>query len=728
MKVLKFGGSSVQGAEEIRQVAEIILQSKQKGEKVAIVVSALKGVTDSLVSLGRTAALRDHSYEEEFVSLKKRHLELSQSLFKGKVLKGIEKKIEEEFRELGETLQGVLLVSELTPRTLDFILSFGERLSARILAEFIPGALYVDARSLIRTDDNYGSAIVNEKVTFENIQSYIAENPDTIPIFTGFIGSTEDGQTTTLGRGGSDFTASLVAVAVKAEVLEIWTDVDGVMTADPRKVEQAFPIPEMSYSEVMEMSHFGAKVVHPPMVIPALTHEIPIRIKNTFRPEGEGTFIVKSVEHDGCIIRGLSSIDNIDLLRVEGSGMVGVAGIATRLFGAIARKNISVIMISQCSSEHSICFAVQPGRSDEAKTAIEEEFSLEIQSNLIDTILIERHLSIIAVVGENMHRTPGVAGKLFSALGQNGVNVCAIAQGSSELNITCVVEQQEEAKALNVIHDAFFLSHYKTLHLFIVGVGLIGGTLLSLIQKQCQHLLEEYSLDIRVSGIADSKKMLFFPKGIPLNEWKQRLQASEKPMHAKVFVDSIKEINLSNSVFVDCTASGEVAECYADVLEANVSVVTPNKKANSGPYEKYTQLRKLARRLGVNFLYETNVGAGLPIISTIRDLLRSGDSILEIEGVLSGTLSYLFNNFDGKIPFSEVVAQAQKLGFTEPDPREDLNCMDVMRKLLILVRESGYELELDEIELHPFLPQECFEANSIAEFYKKLKDQDEQMA
>ncbi|MFQ5729377.1 MAG: ACT domain-containing protein, partial [Waddliaceae bacterium] len=399
----------------------------------------------------------------------------------------------------------------------------------------------------------------------------------------------------------------------------------------------------------------------------------------------------------------------------------------TRLFGAIARQNISVIMISQCSSEHSICFAVQPGRSDEAKKAIEEEFTLEIHANFIDTIVIERNHSIIAVVGENMHRTPGVAGKLFSALGNNGVNVEAIAQGSSELNITCAVEQQQEAKALNVIHDAFFLSHYKTLHLFVVGTGLIGGTLLSLIQKQYQHLLEEYSLDIRVSGLANSRKMLFFPRGISLDEWKKLLDASSRRMQIDAFVETVNQINLNNSVFVDCTASAEVAECYADFLKANVSVVTPNKKANSGPFEKYTQLRKLARKLGVNFLYETNVGAGLPIISTIRDLLRSGDSILEIQGVLSGTLSYLFNTFDGKEPFSEVVAKAQKLGFTEPDPREDLNGMDVMRKLLILVRESGYRLELEEIELQPFLPQDCFEANSIAEFYKKLENQDAQM-
>ena len=720
MKVLKFGGTSVRGADEMQRTADIILQAHREGNPIAVVVSALGGVTDALINLGKIAARGEKTYEKALQTLHERHLALARS-------PEVKEHIEEHFRELSNTLQGVLLVRELTSRTLDYIMSFGERLSARILAAFIPGALYVDARPLIKTDRSYGAAPVNEPGTFANLQAFFKESPECIPIFTGFIGSTLEGETTTLGRGGSDLTASIIAAAMKAEVLEIWTDVDGVMTADPRKVEGAFTIPEMSYSELMEMSHFGAKVVHPPTVIPAMAYGIPIRIKNTFHPEAEGTYIVKCAAHDGCAVRGLSSIDNIDLLRVEGSGMVGVSGVASRLFGSLARQNISVIMISQASSEHSICFAVQPGRSDEAKEAIEKEFSLEIGANFIDTIVIERHLSIIAVVGENMHRTPGVAGKLFSALGANGINVSAIAQGSSELNITCVVEKKEEAKALNVIHDAFFLSPARKIHLFIVGSGLIGSTLLGMIQKQHQHLFSEYSLDFRVAGLADSKHMVWSPGGMDLKEWKGQLSESNVPMEIGAFVRTMKELNLSSSVFVDCTASDDVAACYADVLAANISVVTPNKKANSGPFERYTALRKLARKLGVYFLYETNVGAGLPIISTLRDLLRSGDTILGIQGVLSGTLSFLFNTFDGSVPFSAIVEEAQKRGFTEPDPREDLNCMDVMRKLLILVRESGYRLELEDIHAEPFLPKECFDAESVAAFYEKLKGQDENM-
>lgn len=722
--VIKFGGTSVQDAQSIQTVKEII----DNQTPTAVVVSAMSKVTDSLIQLGVTAAVGDSSYLEALEKLRDRHFVAIAELIPSNQLPAVSQSIEEIFYELSETLKGVLLVKELTTRVLDLIMSCGERLSATIIAASIPSARYVDARQLIQTDHSFGSALVNEEITNSNIQRYFKSFDGEIPIITGFIASTEDGQTSTLGRGGSDLTAAIFAAALKASELQIWTDVDGVMTADPRIVKQAFPIPNMTYNEMLEMSHLGAKVLHPPTVIPALKNEIPIRIKNTFNPQAEGTLIQRKSDSNGTAIRGLSSINRVALMQLEGSGMVGVCGVANRLFGALAAKNINVIMISQCSSEHSICFAVDVERSHDAKLAIEKEFALEMQVHHIDRIVIEENMCVIAAVGENMRHTTGVAGSLFSALGKNGINVHAIAQGSSEYNITCVVDKRNESKALNVIHEAFFLSSSQTLHAFLIGTGLIGATLLEQIQKQREHLIQEYGLEVKIVGLANSKRMLFNKEGIDLSQWSELLQESNQEMDLNQFVQNIHDMNLRNSCFVDCTASETIASVYEGLLRDNISVVTPNKKANSSSYEQYKSLNTLARKKGVKFLYETNVGAGLPILSTIRDLLRSGDRILQIEGILSGSLSYLFNNFGKEQKFSQIVRQAQKEGYTEPDPREDLNGMDVARKLLILARESGYALELDEIELTPFLPGDCFVEESIEEFYLRLEKQDQMMS
>lgn len=724
MRVMKFGGSSVATPERIQQVIGIV--AERAVQPVAVVVSAFGGVTDELIAMGHKASRGEMDYLDTLKNVKERHYTIAEALIPAKRMESVNAHLEKEFKELTDALQGIALIRELTKRTLDLLMSFGERLSAYIIAaamqEKVKNAIFVDARGLITTDRHFGSGHVNYDHTYPNIHSKLGDGKST-PIITGFIASTPTGETTTLGRGGSDFTAAIVGAALKADEIEIWTDVDGVMTADPRKVKQAFPIARMTYKEALEMSHFGAKVIHPPTIAPALQRNIPIRIKNTLNPSSEGTLITsESCDHEHPI-SGISSIDEVALFRVEGSGIVGVCGVASRLFGALARKEISVILISQGSSEHSICFAIAPQGADFALEVLEEEFALEMQAGLIDEIMVEKEVSIVAVVGENMRKTPGIAGRLFGALGRNGVNIITVAQGSSEFNISMVISKADEIKALNVIHEAFFLSQVKTLNLFLCGTGLIGKTLLGLIQKQNSNLQKDYSLNLNLIGIANSSHMVFDPKGISIESYDARLHGSNEKMHVAGFVKRMRECNLSNSIFVDCTSSQEVADVYATVLDNSISIVTPNKKANSGPYSTYKQLKALSMKRGVKFLYETNVGAGLPIIGTVIDLIRSGDKIRKIEAILSGTLSYLFNTFmtSPNLSFSEVLREAQKKGFTEPDPRDDLNGMDVMRKLLILIRESGYPFELDQIALEPLLPQECFDADSVDAFYKKLE-------
>ena len=728
MKILKFGGSSVSSPERIKNVICIVKEKYDHSPKLAVVVSAFGGVTDELIQISQEASHGNKDYATRLTALHNRHRLAAEALIPTESLPRVLEQINQNFQELHDSIQGVLLVKELSKRTLDFIMSFGERLSAYIISEAmktsIPNAEFLDARTIIKTDRNFGAALVDYEKTNALIQQWFTSS-NAMPVITGFIASTEQNEVTTLGRGGSDFTAAIVGAGLNVDEIEIWTDVNGVMTADPRKVQQAFPIPKMTFKEALEMSYFGAKVIHPPTITPALHKNIPIWIKNTFNPTAEGTFIShRQNGNPSSAICGLSSIDKVSLLRLEGSGMVGAWGIAMRLFGALAKKEISVILISQGSSEHSICFAIAPRSAKLAVEAINEEFKLEMHAELIDPVIVENDLSIVAVVGENMRKTPGIAGRVFGSLGKNGINVVAMVQGSSEYNISIVVKSHDEVKALNVIHEEFFLSRIATLNLFLVGTGLIGKTLLEQIQKQFAVLREEHALEIRVAGLANSQNMCFNPTGISLDNWEKQLQESAEKMEISSFVAKMKELNLMNSVFVDCTASEEIAKTYATILESSISIVTPNKKANSGPYFVYQQLKYLSKQKGIKFYYETNVGAGLPVISTVADLLKSGDKILKIEAVLSGTLSYLFNSFTKGKKFSEVLQEAQQKGFTEPDPREDLNGKDVMRKILILARESGHALEMAEIVIEPLLPEECFSASSVADFYQKLKEFD----
>lgn len=725
MKILKFGGSSVSTAERIRAVIAIVKDDLAAADGLIIVVSAFGGVTDELIALGRDALAGD--YHARLKSLKERHLAVAEALVERDESLPLLERLGVLFGELEDACKGVLLIKELSKRSLDFLMSFGERLSALIISagmkSVMAEAVFVDARDLIKTDDHYGNAHVDFIATNANIESFFKGNIS-LPVVTGFIASTKAGDTTTLGRGGSDYTAAILGAALRASTIEIWTDVDGVMTADPRKVKQAFPLEHITYKEALEMSHFGAKVIHPPTIAPALAHKVPLWIKNTFNPRALGTLI--TAEHAGKehMVCGLSSIDSVALLRLEGSGMVGVCGISMRLFGALAGKEINVILISQGSSEHSICFAVVPQQAEIARQAIEAEFALERHAGLIDPVVVEEQLSIIAAVGENMRQTPGIAGRLFGALGKNGINVVAMVQGSSEYNISIVVKKADECKALNVIHDEFFLSSFTTLNVFLVGVGLIGSTLLKQIEQHHDQLLKEHAIDIKVVGIASSEKMFFSDAGFELSGWKNALKERSSSMHMSEYVKRMKALNLSNSVFVDCTSSEDVAAHYMSILESNISIVTPNKKANSGPYAQYLKLKAFSQRRGVDFLYETNVGAGLPIISTLKDLLRSGDKVIKIEAILSGTLSYLFNVFQQGKTLSAALRDAQHKGFTEPDPREDLNGLDVMRKLLILVRECGHGLELADIQNKPLLPRACFDVYDVEEFYRQMEMHD----
>jgi aspartokinase/homoserine dehydrogenase 1 len=727
MKVLKFGGSSVGTAERIVNVMHIIEQILKKTDPVCVVFSAYQGVTDQLIEMGLLAAAGKEKYKVLFESCHKRHRETARALIAAQNRKKVQAQITRLHTNLEEILYGVYLVKELTPKTLDYIMSFGERLSAFTISESLNDRgfknTFVDTRELIVTDNAFGNARVDFKRTNRKIRSFIGDKKHLF-IITGFIGTTTDHETTTLGRGGSDFTASIFGAALGVEEVEIWTDVDGVMTADPRKVPQAFSIKRMTYDEAMELSHFGAKVIHPPTMQPALEKNITLRIKNTFNPAFEGTRISKKSARNGAIIRGLSSIDNVSLLQIQGSGMVGATGIAERIFRALAAVQVNIILISQASSEHSICLGVLPECSKKAKKALEQELRYELHYGQINEISIETDMSIIAVVGENMRRTKGIAGKIFQTLGKNGVNISAIAQGSSELNISMVIDRGDEKKALNAIHNNFFMTEKKVLNLYLVGTGLIGSELLRQLSKQADYIANQLFTDIRVIGIADIDRMLIAEEGIPLKSWYGLLKKSGIKSDLNIFVKTIKELSLSDSVFIDCTASEAVTDLYGNLLGSGISIVTPNKMANAQPMKKYNRLRSLAQKTNGRFLYETNVGAGLPVIATIRDLRACGDRITKIEGVLSGTLSYLFNSFDGRKPFSRVVFEAKTKGYTEPDPRQDLNGIDVARKLIILVREAGYKIEMKNLILEELLPPDVDEAKSVAEMFRNLKKHD----
>ena len=722
MKVLKFGGSSVGNSERIRVVKKII---GSESLPLVVVVSAFHGVTDSLKSISESAAAHDEQYKAGLEELIKKHSTVCIELLNGNALKSTLLKTDQIFKELNEILSGLFLLRELSKYSLDKILSFGERLSSLIISSYLDNPVLLDAREIIRTDDNYGNANVDFTVTNSLIRKNILKKKRLI-IVPGFISSTHENEATTLGRGGSDYTAAIIAAAINADALEIWTDTDGFMTADPRKVEKAYAIEALTYSEAIELSHFGAKVIYTPTLRPVYKKLIPVYIRNSFNPEAKGTLISeKSSNGSRSAIKGISSIDHIDLITLQGPSMVGVSGTSMRLFGSLARRNVSIILITQASSEYSITFAVNPADTKKAIEGINQEFEREIIFRKELKILLEKDLSIIAIVGEKMKNTPGVSATLFRSLGRNGINVIATAQGSSELNISVVIRNDNLKKALNVIHDGFFLSKFKELHLFIAGTGLVGTSLINQLQKQHDTLLKEHNLKINLMGIANSRKMLTGNKPIPLEISKETLNSAGEKSNINMFINQITKLNLRNSVFIDCTANAMVSATYQNALQKYVSVVTANKIACSSEYSYYHQLKSTANERGVRFMYETTVGAGLPIIKTINDLVVSGDKILKIEAVLSGTLNFIFNNLGPDMPLSATIRLAKEKGFSEPDPRIDLSGIDVVRKILILAREAGYSIEKEDVVVKKFLPEACFEGN-IESFYSKVVEYDEE--
>lgn len=725
MKVLKFGGTSVGSADSIRQVAKIIKSSLDQGDQIVVVSSAMGGVTNNLIEASQLAQANHDQYLEITRQIETLHANTIRQLLDAQSQSKSLASLKMTINELEEVLHGVSLIKELSVRTLDLVLSFGERLSVPLLAAYFQqekiNAVPVDSRELIFTNNDFGQARVNYALTNKALKDYFT-NLTSTPIVTGFIASGENNETTTLGRGGSDFTAAIMGAALSVDEIEIWTDVNGVMSTDPKVVKNAFSLSYLSYLEAMEMSHFGAKVIHPPSLQPAFQQGIPLRIKNTFNPEFPGTVIGSVPKSSARLIKGISSIRQVTLISLTGPGMVGVPGVSSRLFSALAAKNISVILITQASSEHSICFAIDPKNAGDAKKVIRQEFEFEMERGRIDEPMIELDKSVIAIIGENMRNTPGISGKLFSALGRNGINITAIAQGSSEVNISVVIDEKDLSKSLNAVHQAFFISESKTLNIFMVGVGLIGGTLLKQIRAQSAYLLNERLLEINVIALSNTKKMIFDENGVDLVNWKEKLERSGTSTDLASFVKEMVAMNLPNSIFVDNTSNLEITGFYQQILAASISVVTPNKLANSGRYVDYQLLQKEAFLHGVKFLYETNVGAGLPVINTMADLKFSGDKILKIEGVLSGTLSYIFNNFKKDAKFSDVVLEAKNSGFTEPDPRDDLNGMDVARKILILARESGQAMEPEDVIVENILPQPCLEAGSIDLFFEELSN------
>lgn len=724
MKILKFGGSSVATPARIQGVIEILKPYLK--EEVAVVFSAFGGVTDTLIQISSLALQGNQEYKTKLAEIEKRHLDSVRALIGVQKQSSILAQVKFMMNELEDVLHGVFLVKERTPRTLDYVMSFGERLSAYIIAEALRdrglAAEFLDARTVIRTDNNFGYAKVDFEKTNKLIRDHFKNHQD-LQVITGFIAISESGETTTLGRSGSDYTAAIFAGALHASDLEIWTDVDGMMTADPRLVKKAFTVPQMSYEEAMELSHFGAKVIFPATMQPAMVNRIPIWIKNTFNPTFRGT-VIHSEYTNGKMIKGISSMNGISLLNLQGSGLLGVVGASMRLFATLARERVNVILISQASSEHSICFAVENQNALRAKLAIEKEFQFELRNEEIDEVHVENDLSIVAVVGDGMKHSPGTSGRMFNALGRNGVNVVAIAQGSSERNISAVIRQLDVAKALNSLHEAFFLSDRKVLNIFLVGTGLIGKVLLEMVYDQFTKLAKENLLEVNVVAIANSRKMIFREDGLNLQTCLADMGDHGDKMAMDAFVHQMIELNLPNSIFVDCTSSEEVTGHYENILSANISIVTPNKKANSGPLGKYKLLKATAFRRGAKFLFETNVGAGLPVINTMNDLLLSGDKVIRIEAVLSGTLNFIFSSYVEGKKFSDVVKEAKAKGYTEPDPRDDLNGMDVARKILILSREAGWDLELSDIKVEDLVPEDCQGDLSIEEFFDRLERHD----
>lgn len=726
MKIVKFGGSSVGSGQSIHNVLNILQNKYTSGEKFIVVSSAMGGITNILTELAETAS-KGKDFKKGLIEIEQRHFTVIKEMITVKNQNPAFTRIKIFINELEDLLQGVCSLRELSLQSKDLILSYGEKCSTFLLSQiaqqYFSDSFYVDSSTLIKTDSNFGNARVQTSITEHLLKEFYKGHSDQVLFFTGFIASNEDNRITTLGRGGSDYTAAILAAALDAEEIELWSDVDGMLTADPRVVKKAFSLSELSYTEAMELSYFGAKVIYPPAMIPAFRKKIPIVLKNTFNPSFEGTRIEDHTHKNPYPIRGISSIDEISLINITGSGMIGKIGFSGKLFSLLAREQINVILITQSSSEHSITFAIEPKDVQKAKQLFNSEFELELETNKLNPPIVEENLCVLAIVGENMKQTPGISGKLFQGLGRNGINIHAIAQGSSEYNISVIIKRKNISKALNAVHDAFFTQLTKTLHVFSVGTGNIGSTLLKQIEAQSNFLRKNNGIEVKISGIANSRKMLIDEEGIDLTQWEERINGGEIS-DMETFIQKIKFLNLSNCIFVDNTASPVTGTYYKELFESNVSVVTCNKIANSSSYKEYKDLKDTARRRGVDFFYETNVGAGLPIIRTLKDLMTSGDRIIKIEAILSGTISYIFNNFIGDISFYKVVKKAHELGYTEPDPREDLSGKDFMRKMMILARDAGYKIEENDIKSGAILPESCMNASSIDEFYEELKKYD----
>ena len=721
MKVMKFGGTSVGSVNSILSVKEIVEAVK---EPVIVVVSALGGITDKLISTSLMASKGDKNYEKEYAYIVGLHVSMIDEIIKDKEVKdNLLVKINTLLSELRDIYQGIYLIRDLSPKTSDTIVSYGERLSSLIVTSLIDQAVLFDSRVFIKTENKHSKHILDSELTNKLVKNTFLELPK-VSVVPGFIATDKkSGEITNLGRGGSDYTASIIAAALNADSLEIWTDVDGFMTADPKVISTAYTINELSYVEAMELCNFGAKVVYPPTIYPVFHKNIPVLIKNTFNPKGNGTIIKSQINDQNKAIKGISSINNTSLITVTGLGMVGVIGVNYRIFKTLAQNGISVFLVSQASSENSTSIGVRNEDAALACMVLNQEFAKEIEMGEISPVDAEMNLATIAIVGENMKHTPGIAGKLFGTLGRNGVSVIACAQGASETNISFVVESKSLRKSLNVIHDSFFLSEYQVLNLFICGHGTVGGRLIEQIKSQQEKLMKERNLKLKVVGIADRRKALFTREGIDLSNYKEELAEKGMKSSLQVLHDEIIGMNIFNSVFVDCTASGDVCSLYKGFLNHNISVVAANKIAASSEYEVYRELKDIARHRGVKFLFETNVGAGLPIINTINDLINSGDKIIKIEAVLSGTLNYIFNKISADVPFSRTIKMAQEERYSEPDPRIDLSGKDVIRKLVILAREAGYKLEQSDVEKHLFVPNEFFEG-SLDDFWKNVPSLD----
>lgn len=721
MKVLKFGGTSVGSSKNINKVINI-LENYSKTDAVVCVVSAVGGITDKLLLAGKQAQNKDQTFLETFEGIKERHYNVIKELNPSNN-KGVLNYVDDKLSSLHSLLEGIYLINELSPKTSDKLVSYGELLSSYIIAETMKNreisAERKNSQELVITNSNFTKAEVDYKITNGNIQSYFKSASQQITILPGFISKSKTGEQTTLGRGGSDFTAAIIAAALNVKQLEIWTDVSGMFTTNPRLVKQAYPIDKISYQEAMELSHFGAKVLYPPTVQPVLSLGIPIHIKNTLDPEATGTVISNNETHSTAPVKGISNISNIALLTLEGTGMIGIPGFSKRLFETLSQEKINIIMITQASSEHSICIGVEEKDAKNAKVAIDAVFENEIALDKIEPITVETELSIIALVGDKMQNHQGISGKMFSSLGKNNINIRAIAQGASEKNITAVIAEKDVKKALNTLHEQFFESQNKQINVFITGVGNVGERLVEQIKQQKKYLKDNLKIKLRIAGLSNSRHMIFNEVGLDLENWKDQLAKGEKAS-LQGFFEKTKDLNLRNSIFVDVTANKDIADLYPQYLRESIGIVACNKIACSNDYDSYKLLKQLSLEYNAPFLFETNVGAGLPVIDTLNNLMASGDKINSIQAVLSGSLNFVFNNFNDTTKFYDVVKQAGAEGYTEPDPRIDLSGVDVARKILILARESGVQMNLEDIKNTSFLSESGLKSDTVADFYDTL--------